>query len=239
MMKTTMMKHGDMIIYKTISGWKNGYIQKHNLNGTYDICRQSDDTIAKDWKVQNIRFREPRAIRIRFQPNEIGIHCIENIITRIEPGSQAEKSGVSLGWSIFEINMKTNFKSGNDIKGTINQHMKKNDLIYITFQKSRKGVTLIFQPGEIGIELKGNAVQEVNNNTQADRAGVRRGWIIIGVNGEEKLVDQYAIRTAIRKTNRNGQTTYITFMKKVKGNRLSVPISNKSTFLEKKNLNHV
>lgn len=70
-----------------------------------------------------------------FQPEYFGIHLVDNVVSSIEPGTQAERQGVQIGWRIEEINRK---KCSND-KEIIE------DEIYETVRKKKTNDSVIFK----------------------------------------------------------------------------------------------
>lgn len=70
---------------------------------------------------------------------------------------------------------------------------------------------VVFKPGVMGLQFKGNRITSVAPGSQAEIAGVCVGWQITAVNGERQSNDGDQINIVIDKTYERGKPTHILF----------------------------
>lgn len=142
---------------------------------------------------------------------------MENVITHINPGSQAELMGVRVGWEILTVNDRE-YVGGDMFKRVCLQSVNVNKPTTIVFRTGYHR-TIAFEAQSMGIAFEGRLVKKIKPNSPADKLGVRAGWNILEVNGKVQANNQNAIKQAVNKTYQNSQPSEILFstgkMKKV------------------------
>lgn len=71
-----------------------------------------------------------------------------------------------------------------------------------------------FVAGNIGFRFKGNKIVDVEPNSQAEKNGICKGWIILEVNNEKQRDSQQGIFEAIKKAVDFGSGVEILFQRK-------------------------
>lgn len=129
-------------------------------------------------------------------------------VTKTEKDQQAEKLGIQPNDRIIAVNgieiQEDNFNS-------IREGLYQGTQCEMTLQRTIKEVT--FSAGNIGIRLRGNTIIEVQEKSQAEKIGIKIGWIIINVNGKTQSNDHRAIAKAIKTTNKERKPTTIMLIK--------------------------
>merc|ERR1712025_416977 len=78
---------------------------------------------------------------------------------------------------------------------------------------------MVFKTGELGFDFNGNSITKVLAHSQADNAGVRKGWTILKINGDVQPNETIAISKAFSKLKDNKKTITILFKERSSFNR--------------------
>lgn len=99
------------------------------------------------------------------------------------------------------------------------------------------GRKIIFQPGKpqdhLGLRCHGNRIVGIVAGSQAAHVGIRTGWIIYEVNGQQQADNSIAIYKNIEKTSCVGKPTKIHFIPSTRHNKKKTPmeeLKNQSFF---------
>merc|ERR1712130_305380 len=157
---------------------------------------------------------------ITFEPGEFGFRLWENTISKIYPGSQAERMNLYKGLQVVSVNGKK-YKN-NAFMNAIQRAKKEKKPMTIAFKDPRFVTDVVnetsemillndildheatFEPDTFGITYKGNVVTDVVPGSQADLNDVSIGMTIESINDmtisaseEEEEVQQTIIKEAI------------------------------------------
>lgn len=146
----------------------------------------------------------------KISPGALGIDCQGNVVSKVFEEHQAKEFGIRVGWQILDIN---GFKCRDWVDiGAGFKIAKTSGTPYTILFSLLRTKRLIFNGKPIGFVLAKNIIIKVIANSEADKQGVRVGWIIYRVNGDIQNSDQSKINEAIQKTQKRGQPTSISFV---------------------------
>lgn len=176
----------------------------------------SVSTKSKKEKKPNIKKKKPRASvrqetkNIVFEPGPLGIKFYGNAIIDIIPDSLAQRKGILIGWVILQVNDKEVSNENRSVQEAIKKTNSNKESTTILFRVSESRLVMI-QPGYIGFLFDGNIIKKIIPNCQADKKGVKVGWVIQEVNGVKQDDDQSRVEQAIKKTHQNNLPTFMLF----------------------------
>lgn len=147
---------------------------------------------------------------ITFTPKLFGFKWVSNIITFVNPGEQADRAGLQIGWRIFSVNGEVCGDIASNIREMINASKAKGKNTVIVFIQGQ-AIKKVFAPRKIGFAWKGNRVTDVVADSQASEAGVKIGWCILMVNAKIQKKDGTDIQSSILETFNQGKDTEIIF----------------------------
>lgn len=96
-------------------------------------------------------------------------------------------------------------------KRQVEKKKRKAELERLRQIEKAKEIVLSFEPKRFGLLFQDNMIEDVEEGTQAAKLGVKIGFKIVAVNGDEELDDVESILEAIGKTYCANKQTSVTF----------------------------
>eukprot|EP00929_Paragymnodinium_shiwhaense_P089524 TRINITY_DN4965_c0_g1_i1.p1 TRINITY_DN4965_c0_g1~~TRINITY_DN4965_c0_g1_i1.p1 ORF type:complete len:815 (-),score=173.37 TRINITY_DN4965_c0_g1_i1:647-3091(-) len=127
---------------------------------------------------------EGKMLTVKFQPGKLGMSRGGLVITDVHPGGQAEKLGVQKGMKYHKLN-------GQPVsEALLHQYNDSGKSFEATFiaaavpKGKGKKLTVMFQPGKLGMNRNGMWIEEVHPGGQAEKLGVQKGMKYCQLNGQ-------------------------------------------------------
>lgn len=117
-------------LFSSMSSWKGKNVEAETTSHVPPLSlsmKTKKDSSKRNLKDQDSQFpemtdnkKENDKILVLFQPGNTGLVVQKDHVTEVQPGTQAERAGIELGWEVISINGQTRIDKVRKIKDDVN-----------------------------------------------------------------------------------------------------------------------
>lgn len=155
---------------------------------------EHDEAINNNQTVNGNEAKLQEQIAVAFHHHQTMGLSFDNatgVVHTVSPGSQADQAGVKIGWTMVKV-------EGDDYShdGLVGRATGNNDFIVTFDTKAPLGYVQFHHHHRMGLTFDNasGVINEVSPGSQADHAGVKTGWIMAKLDGDDYSHDRLQAR---------------------------------------------